>query len=223
MRWLRQSRGGACGRLSMRCSRRMWPRLCGCVTAKIWKLRTLRGCSAGRRCASESRCSERGSSFCERSEIWKRRRLPFDLVPKERVLMLQPDESAHSQRPHDHAMLAEGLRRTRQAGIVAPPQGLFSGTTLPRTAQSPRSPWIFRAAFALPAAAAIAIGFFFAFRERDPVSASRALSQSLSVLPMTGSSVADFVLAPVRHEARNFVQETRRATESFQRAFPRAN
>ena len=136
--------------------------------------------------------------------------------------MLQPDESDSSARPHDHATLAEALRRSRHTGVIDLPDGLISGLALQGTTRGPPNPWLFRAAFALPAAAAIAFGIvFFAFRDRNSARASEALSQSLGVLSNSGSGVTEFVLEPVRHEASMLVQQTRRATASFQRVFPR--
>jgi len=133
-----------------------------------------------------------------------------------------PERSNQSQRPFDHATLAEALRRSRQTGIVLPPDGLFSNIAIRETSRALRSPWILRAGFAFPVAAAIVVGvFLFVSRDRNPARASQAVSQSLSFLPRTSSGMTDLVLEPVRHEARTFLQDTRRATESFQRAFPR--
>jgi len=198
--------------------------LSGFVTAKTSNSRTSHACSAGQQFVFGSHCFEPGSSFSGCFNKPKSTPLGprFNLELKEEALMRQPDESGYSARPHDHATLAEALRRSRMGGIVAPPDGLFSDFIFQDTTRTPRNAWLFRIAFALPVAAAVAFGIvFFAFRDRGSARASEALSQSLSVLSNSGSEVTDFVLQPVRHEAGALVQQTRRATASFKRVFPR--
>lgn len=117
----------------------------------------------------------------------------------------------------DHSEIESRLRRSRSAGMMAPPAGaLVDAAALPdRVASRPRINNV-PAVLGFVVFAAISLSIFL-IAKRPPAgpSASEAVSLSFEAIPQSGADLTKRFVEPVRREWQSVALHSRRASDAF--------